>query len=66
MAHSPVDQLNHVRRVVLEQAQTTAAALQEGAVTIRELKDRIIYLERENDDLRQRLAIEQLTNGAKE
>lgn len=55
MGYSPVDLLNNTRRTVLEQAQQVAAALNEGAVTIRELKDRIRYLERENEELRTRV-----------
>jgi hypothetical protein len=52
MGYSPVDLLRNTSTRLLERAHETAAALQEGAAAIRQLKDRVAELERENDNLR--------------
>lgn len=50
------DHLREERRRLQEASTQAAAALQEGAVHIRELNERIKYLERENETLRERIA----------
>lgn len=50
------DWLRNEQRFLQEAMQRACAAMQEGSVTAREAHERIKFLERENKELREKLA----------